>query len=86
MSIFSKIPWKMIGGFVPAFADIVKQAQDYAGEGESPEIKELKNRVSVLEKEKDNIHDSFKFVLISSIVIILISLAGLTVGIIALTK
>ena len=86
MNIFNKIPWKIIGGFVPAFAEIVKQAQDYAGEAENPEIEDLKKRIGILEKEKDNIHESFKFVLVSGIVIFMISLAGLALGIIALAK
>lgn len=86
MSVFSKIPWKLIGGFVPAFAEIVKQAQEYEGESENPEIKDLKNRVAILEAEKNNIHDSFKFVLVSGIIIFLISAAGLVLGIIAVTK
>jgi hypothetical protein len=86
MSVFSKIPWKLIGGFVPAFAEIVKQAQEYEGESENPEITDLKKRVATLEAEKNNIHDSFKFVLVSGIIIFLISTAGLVLGIIAVTK
>jgi hypothetical protein len=86
MSIFNKIPWKVIGGFVPALAEIAKQAKDYAGNGEISEIEELKKRVASLEAEKDSICKSFKFMLVSGIVIFLISVAGLVLGIIALAR
>ena len=86
MSMFSKIPWKVIGGFVPAVAEIVKQANDYAGNGENHEIEELKRRVCGLEAEKANNAASFKFVLVSGIIIFFISAAGLTLGIIAISR
>ena len=86
MSILSKLPWKIIGGFVPVIAEIVKQANDYAGNGEKSETEDLKKRVAELEAEKVKIAVSFRFVLVSGIVILLISVAGLTMGIIALAK
>jgi len=86
MSVFSKIPWKVIGGFVPALAEIVKQANDYAGNGENTEIEELKKRVSSLESANVNINSSFKFVLACGIIIFIISAAGLTLGILALAR
>jgi len=84
--MFSKIPWNIIGGFVPAIAEIVKQTKEYAHGGEDSEVEGLKRRVAGLEAEKVNIASSFKFVLLGGIIISLISIAGLILGIVALTK
>ena len=86
MSMFSKIPWNIIGGFVPAIAEIVKQTKEYTHSGEDSGIEELKRRIVGLEAEKVNIASSFKFVLLGGIIISLISVAGLVLGIIALAR
>lgn len=86
MSIFSKIPWKIIGGFVPAIAEISRQAQAYSGDGKDQEIAELKKRVAALEAEITGIYGSLKYVLAGGIVLFMISAAGLTLGIIAIVK
>ena len=84
--MFSKIPWNIIGGFVPAIAEIVKQTKEYAHSGEDSGIEDLKRRIAGLEADKINISRSFKFVLLGGIIISLISVAGLILGIIALTR
>ena len=86
MSIFSKIPWKVFGYFAPVVAEIARQAKDYAFSSEDIEIEQLNHRVARLETEKAIIYKVFKWILISGVTISLISLAGLILGIIALTR
>ncbi|HBU70222.1 MAG TPA: hypothetical protein DEE98_07575 [Elusimicrobia bacterium] len=86
MSIFSKLPWKIISGFVPAIGEIVKQAQNFSENDKNPELESLKSRISALESESVKVRNSFMFVLAGGIVIFLIAAAGLTLGIISLTR
>ena len=86
MSIFSKIPWKIIGGFVPEIAEIVKQANGYAGDGKDPEFEALKNRIIALEVGAAKIRRQLEFLVAGGIVLFLISVAGLTLAVIAIAR
>jgi hypothetical protein len=86
MSIFSKIPWKIIGGFVPEIAEIVKQANGYAGDGKDQEFEEFKKRVIVLEVGAAKTCRQLELMIAGGIVLLLISVAGLSLGIIAIAR
>ena len=87
MSLFGLVPWKAFTQVVPLLVDIVFKVRSNNGsEQEQKEINELKEKVKALDCEIGSIYKGLRILIVGMLVTLLVSVAALVVGIIAMSR
>lgn len=86
MGFFGAVPWKAVANAVPLLADILFKARCSGNEEKEKEINELKAQIKTLDSEIGSLYKGLRIVAVGSFVVLLIALAALIIGIVAVSK